>query len=209
MSRRSNVRAEPLSSQMQAACRAVVVACAMLAAGCALNRSDVKSLRDRDANRIPINTVIDTTITALNDIPSHCGPSRDHRVREEEFRVYQVVGRIGRVKREPDHDIHIVLEDPDNPRAHLVVELDDPDFRRNAQSPNRDTLVTARHTFEELVRQSGVNDAKELRGMVVRVTGVGFFDMNHFQVGRSQSCIELHPILTIERAREDHVDQLR
>ena len=34
------------------------------------------------------------------------------------------------------------------------------------------------------------------------LTGVGFFDVNHLQVGRSRSCIELHPILTIERVSE-------
>ena len=71
------------------------------------------------------------------------------------------------------------------------------------------TNVMAVPRVSKVVVNMGVNDAKELRGMVVRVTGVGFFDVNHFQVGRSQSCIELHPILTIERAREDHVDQLR
>ncbi len=37
------------------------------------------------------------------------------------------------------------------------------------------------------------------KGTTVRVTGVGFFDVNHLQVGRSRSCIELHPIVTIER----------
>jgi len=40
------------------------------------------------------------------------------------------------------------------------------------------------------------------KGTTVRVTGVGFFDVNHLQVGRSRSCIELHPILTIERVSE-------
>jgi hypothetical protein len=53
--------------------------------------------------------------------------------------------------------------------------------------------------FEDLVKQAGVKDLKDLRGTVVRVTGVGFFDVNHFQMGRSHSCIELHPILAIER----------
>jgi len=181
---------------------AVVVAFAAFAAGCALNRSDVKSLGDREASRIPLDTVIETSVAALNAIPAHCGPSRDHRVRVEEFHVYQVIGRIARVKRERDHDIHIVLEDPDNPRARLIVESNDPDFRGNVKSPYRDRLAVARHMFDELVGQSGAWQLKDLRGIVVRVTGVGFFDLNHLQVGRSQSCIELHPILAIERVRE-------
>jgi hypothetical protein len=177
---------------------AATLALATLAAGCAFTRSDVKSLRDDDASRIQMHHAVKTTIAALNQIPSHCGPTRDHRVRDEEFHVYEVIGRIDRVKREPDHDIHIVLEDPGDPRAHLVVESDDPAIRGNALSPYHDRLVAARDMFDELVQQRGAKDFKDLRGAVVRVTGVGFFDLNHFQVGRSHSCIELHPILGIE-----------
>jgi len=173
------------------------VSTVLLAAGCAVNRSQIKSLTDSDARRIRFDTVTTTTITALNAIPSHCGPGRNHRVHDEEFRVYQVVGRIVRVKQQRDHDIHIVLEDPDNPSERLVVESDDPDWRDNRASPYRVQLVAARHMLDDLM--TGAPDHSE-HGMQVRVTGVGFFDMAHFQVGRSRSCIELHPILSIERA---------
>jgi hypothetical protein len=37
-----------------------------------------------------------------------------------------------------------------------------------------------------------------LEGHVIRVRGVGFFDFDHHQKGRSKSCIELHPVLGIE-----------
>jgi hypothetical protein len=177
---------------------AAVVVCASVAAGCAVGRSNVKSLRDRDASRIQLDAALDTTVGALNDMPAHCGPGPDHRVREEERQVFRVVGRIVRVKREHDHDIHIVLEDPHNPRMRMVVELIDPDFHGNVTSPYRDRLAVARHMFDELLKQSGAQELDALRGLAVRVTGVGFFDMNHFQVGRSRSCIELHPILAIE-----------
>ena len=180
----------------------LAVVSATFAAGCALGRSDVKSLRDREASHIPMDTAIDTTVVALNAIPAHCGPGPDHRVRDEEFHVYRVVGRIVRVKREHDHDIHIVLADPDNPRARIVVESDDPDFRGNRNSPYRDRLVAARSMFDELVKQSGAQQLTGVHGTLVRVTGVGFFDMNHLQIGRSRSCLELHPILAIERVPE-------
>ena len=32
--------------------------------------------------------------------------------------------------------------------------------------------------------------------------GVAFFDVMHFQRGRSRSCVELHPVLSIESAAE-------
>ena len=181
---------------------AAVVACAAFAAGCTLGRSNVKSLRDREASHIPLDTAIDTTIADLNAIPAHCGPGVDHRVRDEEFQVYRVVGRIVRVKREPDHDIHVVLADPDNARARIVVESADPDSRANIKSPYRNRLASARDMFDELVKQSGGQQLSDVRGTLVRVTGVGFFDMNHLQMGRSRSCIELHPILAIERVSE-------
>jgi hypothetical protein len=177
-------------------------ALAVFAAGCTLSRSHVKSLRDREASRIQLDTVIHTTVTALNAIPSHCGPATDHRVRDEEFRVYEVVGRVTRVKRERDHDIHIILEEPEDPSKRVIVESDDPDFRGNVVSPYREKLAAARQMFDDLVKQSGARKLTDVRGTIARVTGVGFFDMNHLQIGRSRSCIELHPILTIERVSE-------
>jgi hypothetical protein len=171
------------------------LSCALLATGCAFNRSHVKSLRDNAATSVQFDAVIRTTVAALNAIPAHCGPTRDHRVRDEECRVYEVVGRIVRVKREPDHDIHIVLEDPDDPRQRLVVESDDPEWRGNRTSPYHDQLAAARRMFDALVAEAPDH---RVQGLTVRVTGVGFFDMTHFQIGRSRSCIELHPILSIE-----------
>lgn len=178
---------------------APLVVVAVAVSGCAVTRSEVKSLRDPDAQRIQFDTPIVTTVSALNAIPSHCGPAGNHRVRSEEFRVYEVVGRIIRVKRQIDHDIHVELEDPGNPRARIVTESDDPDFRGNASSPYRARLDNGRRMLEDLLRQSGGEDWKDLKGVTVRMTGVGFFDMYHLQNGRSRSCIELHPILTIER----------
>src|SRR4051812_39264276 len=99
---------------------------ALAAAGCAVNRSKVKSLRDDDAARIPLDAVIETSVAALNALPAHCGLTGDHRVRDEDSHVYKVVGRFARVGRERDHDIHIVLEAPADPRLRLVVESGDP-----------------------------------------------------------------------------------
>lgn len=177
----------------------VLTAVAALTAGCALTRTNVKSLHDRDANRIRFDKIIHTTVSALNAVPPGCGPSRDHRTRDEEFNVYQVVGRIARVKREPDHDLHIVLEDPDHPRDRIVVESDDPDYRRNVSSPFREKIAAGRHMVDQLVGPPGSEQFRNIQGLTVRVTGVGFFDMNHFQIGKSRSCIELHPILAMER----------
>jgi hypothetical protein len=177
----------------------LLVALTLCAGGCALTRSEVKGLRDPGAARIQFEAPIRTTIAALNALPPHCGPAGNRRVRDEEFRVYQVVGRITRVKREPDHDVHLVLEDPERRDARLVVELADPDHRGNVRSPYRANLAAAKRMLDELAAQSASGKLGDLNGMMVRVTGVGFFDLHHFQRGRSRSCIELHPVLVIEK----------
>jgi hypothetical protein len=177
---------------------AMLVALVSLVTGCALTRPHVKSLRDPEAHKIQFDAPISTTIQALNAIAPHCGPARDHRVRPEEFRVYEVVGRITRVQREPDHDIHVVLQDLEDPQAYLVTESNDADAGGNVASPYRAKLGDARKMLEDL-QSEGARELKDLVGLTVRVTGVGFFDMKHFQAGRSRSCIELHPILRIER----------
>lgn len=175
---------------------AVVLGCA----GCALTRSDVKALRDRDAARVAFDAVIPASVTSLNALPSRCGPAGNRRRSAEEFQVYAVVGRIVRVRREPDRDVHIVLADPQNPRDRVVIELGDPDTKSGRRSPHRGRLADAWRMFEALQKEAGAPKARALEGRTVRVTGVGFYDLNHFQRGRSRSCIELHPVLSIEFA---------
>jgi hypothetical protein len=179
---------------------ALALGLALGSAGCALTRSEVKALRDRDAARVAFDAGIPTTITLLNELPSHCGPAANRRRGAEEFRVYEVVGRITRARRERDRDVHIVLADLEHPRDRLVIELADPDTRNGRRSPYRDRLAAAQRMFEDFQSQSGVRSVGELEGRNVRVTGVGFFDVIHFQRGRSRSCIELHPVLSIEPA---------
>ena len=178
-----------------------LAACAVATLACAVNRAQVKSLSDPTATAIQFEPVIDTTIAALNAIPSRCGPANNRRARTEEFHVYRVVGTVGRVRRKRDHDIHIVLADPTRPDQRLIVESDDPGFRLNFASPYHGKLADARQMLDALMTQAGVSQLDDLSGMTVRVAGVGFFDISHFQKGRSRSCIELHPVLTIVRWR--------
>src|SRR5262245_8168281 len=132
----------------------LVCAFSLSTLGCALNRAEVKSLRDPTAGRIQFDTTVDTTISALNAIPPKCGPTGNRRIRAEELRVYRIEGTITRIKRERDHDVHVVLADTTNPRDQLVVESDDPDFGKNTASPYRDRLVAARLMLDALVSES-------------------------------------------------------
>jgi hypothetical protein len=59
-----------------------------------------------------------------------------------------------------------------------------------------DTLRSVEGMFASLL---GGRSPSTLVGSVIRVRGVGFYDFNHGQRGRSRNCIELHPIVAISR----------
>lgn len=104
----------------------------------------------------------------------------------EEFQVFEVVGRVTRVRTEDDHDFHVVLSDA---RGNTVIaEVADPGCSGAVSSPHLPTLRGARSAFLAL----GVAE-----GRMVRVRGVGFFDPPHGQIGMARSCMELHPVLEV------------
>ena len=169
-------------------------------ATCGVERWAVKTLSDDDAPRLKLTEVSKTTIAELNLLPAHCQGGPDHRVFPEEFKVYEVVGRVRQVMAEQDRDVHIVLADPNAIEQTIVIEVADPNCSGAADSPHAEALTQARSMFTALLRSGATNDPEPILGRVVRVRGVGFFDFDHGQAGRSQSCIELHPVVSIEPA---------
>ena len=88
------------------------------------------------------------------------------------------------------------MEDPDGPGSTVVTELADTMCAGAIISPHLATLRSVEGMFNMLL---GGSSPSTLVGTVVRVRGVGFYDFNHGQRGRSASCIELHPIVLISR----------
>jgi hypothetical protein len=155
-------------------------------AACGDERWSVKTLTDPDAIRVDLMDATSTTIGSLNALTAHCSDLPERRTFAEEFRVYQVVGVVQLARNEADHDVHIALADPDDATKTIVVEVADPSCATT--SPFITTLVNARSQYQAL---------GALPGRRVLVRGVGFYDFAHGQTGRSQSCIELHPVLGI------------
>jgi hypothetical protein len=130
--------------------------------------------------------VIGTTVAALNAFPAHCSNLPEARTFAEEFHVYEITGVVMVDRDEDDHDVHVALADPADISKTIVTEVVDPACATT--SPFISTLTQARSQYQAL---------KPLTGRTVRVRGVGFYDFAHGQTGRSQSCIELHPILNL------------
>ena len=163
---------------------------------CGVERWFVKTLADADAGLVNPTAFTQLSIRELNSFPSHCDGGPDRRAYAEEFRVFEVSGRVIYIAREADRDYHIALEDPDALGSTVVTELADTMCAGAAVSPHLATLRSVEGMLAELL---GGAAPSTLVGTVVRVRGVGFYDFNHGQRGRSANCIELHPIVSIAR----------
>jgi hypothetical protein len=129
-----------------------------------------------------LSTVTPISIYELNAFATHCGDLPERRTFAEEFRVFEVVGRITYAAREDDRDYHIAIEDPNSPGSSVVAELADTACAGAVISPHFATLRTAEAMFETLRGGQAVGN---LIGTTVRVRGVGFYDFAHGQRGRS------------------------
>jgi hypothetical protein len=154
----------------------------------------VKTLADPDASTVNLVSVTRSSIRDLNALPPHCDGGPDRRTYAEEFRVFDVVGRVTYIAHEDDRDYHIALEDPNSPGSMVVTEMADTLCAGASISPHLSTLRSVEGMFASLL--SG-RSPSTLVGATIRVQGVGFYDFNHGQRGRSQNCIELHPIISI------------
>lgn len=155
---------------------------------CGVERWAVKTLSDDAASQVSLAEATPTTVAALNALPVRCSGLPDTRISPDEFRVYEVTGRVKEVRREADHDYHVVLEDPVAAGVTIVVEVVDPACSGAAASPHRDVLARTRASFEGM----------SVQGRLLRVRGVAFYDFAHRQAGRSESCLELHPVVGVQ-----------
>ncbi len=151
---------------------------------CGVYRWRVKTLTDPEAEAIRFEP-IDTTI---HDLARLLRPGPDHRRRRaQEFSVYRVKAVVASIHTRLDQDLHLRLRDPDDPAAHLIAEIPNPECTR--QSPYEPAFAAARRVAEALRARGGET--------LVEVEGVGFFDIRHVQAGKARSGFELHPVLKL------------
>jgi hypothetical protein len=163
---------------------------------CGTERWSVKTLSDADAATINLSTVQPTSIKALNQMPEHCGGAPDARTYPQEFQVYELTGTVVVVRSEDDRDYHIALADPADPSFTMVTEIADPVCQAVIISPYMFTLAATRTDFTGII---GGHSLASLTGTTLHVRGVGFYDFDHGQTGKSQSCMELHPLVSVSR----------
>lgn len=158
------------------------------ALACGIERWAIKTLSDPEVAAVDL-TPIPTTIGALNARTARCSALPDRRIGPDEFRTFEVIGRVTLVRPQDDRDYHLVLTDAATGES-IVTEVVDAACSGAVDSPHRQTLDGARASFEAL-------GGSALIGRTVRLRGVGFYDFDHRQTGRSRSCMELHPVLML------------
>jgi hypothetical protein len=157
---------------------------------CGVYRWRVKTLTDPEAEAIRFEP-IDTTIHDLALLPRP-GPDH-HRRRAQEFSVYRVKTVVVAIHTRLDQDLHLRLRDPDDPAAHLIAEIPNPECARH--SPYEAAFAAARRVAESLRARGGRT--------LVEVEGVGFFDIRHVQAGKARNGFELHPVLKLTEIQSE------
>ncbi len=159
---------------------------------CGVERWDVKTLSDPDRARVNL-TAVDATIEALAALPRGQAQPGHERIAPVELTTYRVTGHLAAAFTEKDHDWHLVLYGLQNQRVSIIAEIPDPACSGACRSGFSEAFARARAALEEHLKQANLRDEP----ILVQVTGVGFFDFPHGQVGVAPNAFELHPVLEI------------
>jgi hypothetical protein len=153
---------------------------------CGYDRWPVKTLADKDRNRVSF-TSVETTVAKLAGIPIHEIPyPSDRRIEPEELEVYRVRAMLVDVRREEDSDLHLIIADLDNPAVRMIAEIPAPECTNGTGN-------------EEAYRRARAMIIGVPKGTRIELVGVGFFDFLHDVRGGAKNGIELHPVLDVRR----------
>ena len=144
-------------------------------------------MRDHDAGQVRQTVTVPTTISALGRIPIPEIPyPRHNRIAPQELTVYRIRGIIEHISVESDRDWHLIVSDPVDSAATMVVEIPDPSCV--ADPTLKTELAEVRRVLHTIPRHG-----------LAEIDGVGFFDFIHTQRGKSRNGFELHPVLALRR----------
>ena len=161
---------------------------------CGVERWQIKTLSDAERDRVD-RTPVETTVEELDALPRPRRTPQYSRIAPTELTTFRVDAYLGGWRPESDGDMHLILFGMQNQRASLIAEIPNPNCSGACASGLSEDFARARATLRQILATPNPADEP----IVLRVTGVGFFDRNHGQVGAAPNFIELHPVLAIQR----------
>ncbi len=159
---------------------------------CGVERWPVKTLSDPERQRVKLQP-IDETVEDLVLLPRPGYLPATGRADPVEVTVYRVKARLISLFTEADGDYHLVLASPNDPSITMIAEVPDPECSGACASGFVATYAQVRKDLMDHLNAPG-GEPRPL----IHVTGVGFFDYLHGQLGVAPNGIELHPVLKVE-----------
>jgi hypothetical protein len=168
----------------------------------------VKTAADADAQTLTGQSPTPTTIAALRALPVPAVLPPDGRSEGAEKTVWQLTATLQAYRMESDGDYHLVIADDQN--NTMIAEIPNPgDITAPsyfaAQITNARTAFDTHFQITENTIAANVPAAASAAwaaqfqqiAVPVTLTGLGFFDFNHGQLGVAPNAIELHPVINI------------
>jgi hypothetical protein len=155
------------------------------AVGCSTNYLGLKTLSDPQRKLVNLHPK-DTTVSAITQlVPPQPTPTTRTPF---ERRVWRVTASITLFRRESDSDIHLILF---GESAYMVAEMPAATCLPK-KTRDRKAIINARKRFVAACGQP--TDSWKPLGAVVRISGVGFWDRSHKQIGNAPNHAKLHPV---------------
>ncbi|MGH9313267.1 MAG: hypothetical protein ACRD1S_08725 [Vicinamibacterales bacterium] len=167
----------------------------------------MKTLTDLDWREVRLTPVHETTVSQLLRLTQPSGAemmsvaAKSRRISPVERQVFKVTAPLHNIGPAADRDVHLYLSGPDGSLDYIFAEVIDPDCYRQCASKSADDATTvaalynrfmiARRTLTSAPFFRPTLEAHKVGGVMVTVTGVGFFDPGY------SNHIELHPVLDL------------
>jgi len=170
---------------------------------CGTERWRIKTIFDNDAKQINFMPR-HTTISELMAMHAPEVLSDDRNAAEKQ--VYSVEAVLLGWKQETaehgDHDFHLVLADPNDVSRTMIAEVPSAECQGACSSLQGQHFAEVRQALTAQFAEPEAHFRRFPHAWVVRVEGVGFFDVFHQQIGVAENCMELHPLLKVEFVRQ-------
>jgi hypothetical protein len=170
---------------------------------CGTERWRIKTAFDNDASRIDF-TARRSTVAELTSLRAPARLEGEERS-DAEKHVYSVEAVLLGWKVEDaakgDHDFHLVLADPNDLGRTMIAEVPSGECQGACSSLQAQKFAAVRQALTAQLTAPEAHFRRLTPAWLVRVEGIGFFDVFHGQIGVAENCMELHPLLSVEFVR--------
>ena len=167
----------------------------IVAQNCGVDRWSVKTLSDIDTLKIDFNHIVSSTV---HEQASLLAPKIKKGRLESETKVYSIECNLIGFKRESgDKDIHVIIEDI-NTDETMVIEIPSHQCYEIQKTSRYKLFKDLQGWFYSNIGAPKTNFVYLKKHIPIIITGVGFFDFNHGQIGMANNGREIHPVLSMK-----------